>query len=150
MVSQSEPVTPVKVVPRGRPFTNGNSGRKPGSKNRTTAVAEALLRGEEVELVRKAIELAKGGDVQMLKFLLDRILPKDRPVRVNLPPLERARDALEALAQLVRAVAEGEISPSEGAAVAQLISAYSRALDVAELQAQIDEIRDVLPQLAKK
>ena len=134
----------------GRPFVIGNSGRKPGSKNRTTAVAEALLRGEEVELVRKAIELAKGGDVQMLKFLLDRILPKDRPVRVNLPPLERARDALEALAQLVRAVAEGEISPSEGAAVAQLISAYSRALDVAELQAQIDEIRDELAQSRKK
>jgi hypothetical protein len=24
--------------PRGRPFTNGNSGRKPGSKNRSTTV----------------------------------------------------------------------------------------------------------------
>ena len=29
-----------------------------------------------MELVRKAIEMAKAGDAQMLKFLLDRILPK--------------------------------------------------------------------------
>jgi hypothetical protein len=31
-----------------------------------------------------AIELAKAGDTQMLKFLLDRILPKERAVRVDL------------------------------------------------------------------
>jgi hypothetical protein len=136
MGKQSKSITPVKIVPRGRPFENGNPGRKPGSRNRTTAVAEALLRGEEVELVRKAIELAKSGDPPMLKFLLDRILPRDRPVQVTLPPLDCARDASEAIAELVRAVAEGRIAPSEGAAVAQLISAYYRALDVAELQAQ--------------
>jgi hypothetical protein len=51
---------------RGRPFEKGNGGRRPGSKNRTTIVAEALLEGEEVELVQKAIELAKAGDTQML------------------------------------------------------------------------------------
>ena len=62
----------------GRPFQKGNGGRRPGSRNRTSLVAEALLKGEETELVRKAIELAKAGDTQMLKFLLDRILPKDR------------------------------------------------------------------------
>ena len=68
---------------RGRPFEKGNGGRRPGSKNRTTLVAEALLKGEEEALVRKAIELAKAGDVQMLKFLLDRILPKERSVRLD-------------------------------------------------------------------
>ena len=73
---------------RGRPFEKGNSGRRPGSKNKTTVVAEALLKDEESALVRKAIELAKAGDVQMLKFLLDRILPKERSVHVDLPPLD--------------------------------------------------------------
>ena len=46
-----QPISPV----RGRPFEKGNGGRRPGSRNRTTLVAEALLKGEEVELVRKAI-----------------------------------------------------------------------------------------------
>src|ERR1700730_3927724 len=75
---------------RGRPFEKGNGGRRPGSRNRTSLVAEALLKGEEVELVRKGIELAKAGDTQMLKFLLDRILPKDRSVRIEIPEMQRA------------------------------------------------------------
>src|SRR5437899_4552299 len=86
---------------RGRPFEKGNGGRRPGSRNRTTLVAEALLKGEEVELVRKAIELAKAGDGPMLKFLLDRILPKERSVRVELPAMERADDAVDALGAII-------------------------------------------------
>jgi hypothetical protein len=70
------------------------AGEDQGSKNRKTLVAEALLKGEEVELVRKAVELAKAGDVQMLKFLLDRILPKERSVRVDLPVMDRSSDEL--------------------------------------------------------
>jgi hypothetical protein len=77
---------------RGRPFQKGNGGRRPGSKNRTTLVAESLLKSEEGELVRKAIELAKAGDVQMLKFFLDRILPKERSVRLDLPTMDHASD----------------------------------------------------------
>jgi hypothetical protein len=75
-------------------------------------VAQALLKGEEVELVRKAIELAKAGDVQMLKFLLDRILPKERPVHVDLPVMERADDAVDALGAIVNTVGTGQIAPS--------------------------------------
>ena len=43
---------PTQPVARGRPFPKGNGGRKPGSKNRTTLIATALLAGEEEELVR--------------------------------------------------------------------------------------------------
>ncbi len=90
-------VTPLSAAPRGRPFANGNPGRKPGSKNRTTAVATALLDGEAEELVRKAVDLAKAGDVPMLKFLLSRILPRERPVKLDLPPMNFADDAVVAL-----------------------------------------------------
>jgi hypothetical protein len=107
---------------RGRPFPKGNGGRKPGSKNRTTQVAEALLAGEEEELVRKAVEIAKAGDVSMLKFLLGRILPRERSIKIDLPSTIYERDnPMEALAEIIRAVAEGKISPSEGAALATMI-----------------------------
>jgi hypothetical protein len=82
---------------RGRPFANGNPGRKPGSKNRTTLVAAALLDGEAEELVRKAVELAKAGDAVMLKFLLGRILPRERLIKLDLPHMDFADDAVEAL-----------------------------------------------------
>src|ERR1700761_6972460 len=76
---------------RGRPFAKGNAGRRPGSKNRLSAISALLLAGEEQDLVRRAIELAKAGDTQMLKFLLNRILPRERAVKVNLPKTRSRR-----------------------------------------------------------
>ena len=125
---------------RGRPFANGNAGRKPGSKNRTTLVAAALLDGEAGELVRKAVELAKAGDAVMLKFLLGRILPRERLIKLNLPHMDFADDAVEALGGITHAVAEGTITPGEGAALATLVNSYARAIDVADLIKRVDEL----------
>jgi len=131
-----------RLVPatRGRPFANGNSGRRTGSKNRTTLVAAAVLEGEVEELVRKAVELAKAGDVVMLKFLLGRILPRERLVKLDLPSMDFADDAVEALGCIMRAVSEGAISPSEGAAVAPLIDSYARAIDLADVVKRVDSM----------
>jgi hypothetical protein len=126
---------------RGRPFPKGNGGRKPGSKNRTTQVAEALLAGEEEELVRKAVEIAKAGDVSMLKFLLGRILPRERSIKIDLPSTIYERgNPMEALAEIIRAVADGKISPSEGAALATIMESYGRASEYSELTRRMDEL----------
>jgi hypothetical protein len=136
------PVTNPHPYPcaRGRPFEKGNGGRRPGSKNKTTLGAEALLKGEELELVRKAIELAKAGDVQLLKFLLDRILPKDRSVRIDLPPMNHAPDAVDALETIINAVGTGRIAPNEGSAIASLVVARARMINDAELNLRLDDI----------
>ena len=97
---------------RGRPFLPGNRGRKPGSKNRTTVVAAALLDGEAEGLLRKAVKLAKDGDVPMLKFFLDRLLPRDRRIKFDLPHMQFADDAVEAHGRILRAVSEAQISPN--------------------------------------
>jgi hypothetical protein len=111
----------------------GNPGRKPGSKNRSSLVAAALLEGKKEQLIRKAIELATGGDMQMLRFLLSRILPRERLIKLDLPQLDLADDAVEALGDITGAVSEGMISPSEGAALATLMNSYARAIDVTDL-----------------
>jgi hypothetical protein len=125
---------------RGRPFAKGNPGRPHGSKNRTTAIAQALLAEEESELVRKAVELAKAGDVQMLKFLLDRLLPKERLIKIDLPPLDFADEAIDGMAMVGGAIAEGKITPNEGAALSSMISGYSRAIEVLDLSRRIEAI----------
>jgi hypothetical protein len=132
---------------RGRPFEKGNGGRKPGSKNRTTVVAEALLKGEEEALIRKAIELAKAGDTQMLKFLLDRILPKERPVRVEFPELDGSSDAVDALTVVIEAVGAGQVVPSEGAALSSMLAAYARTIDHAEVEERLDKMEKELRDL---
>jgi len=103
---------------RGRLFVKGNGGRRHGSKNKNSLILEALSDSDKEELVRKGIELAKAGDVAMLKFFLSRMLPRERPIRIDLPKMEFADDAVEALGAIVRAVSDGSITPGEGADLA--------------------------------
>ena len=124
---------------KGR-FAAGNVGRPSGSKNRMTAIARALLLEEGAELVKKGIDLAKGGDVQMLKFFLDRLLPKERLIQLYLPALDFADDAIDAMAAVTDAITNGQITTTEGAALTSMICSYSRTLEVAELSRRIDEL----------
>ena len=140
MRDPGNPQTPQVPAPRGRPFGNGNPGRKPGSKNRTTLVAAALLEGEAEELVRKAVELAKAGDVAMLKFLLDRLLPRERLIKLDLPGMEFADDAVEALGAIVQAASEGKIVPSEATAIATLINSLTQAINIADVVKRLDSL----------
>jgi len=136
--------------PRGRPFAKGNGGRKLGARNRASLLADALLEGEEEELVRKGIELAKAGDPQMLKFFLDRILSKERPVKIDLPPIESRRDLVAAYASIVHAVGAGEVAPSEGSAVASLLASVAKFIDDAEVEARLCKLEEELKYLQAK
>ena len=115
-------------------------GRKPGSKNRVTAIASALLEGEAEELVRKAIDLAKRGDVAMLRFLLGRILPRDRLIKIDLGRMDFADDAVEAIGTIMDAVSQGRLSPSEAAALATLVKIHAEAIDLADVVKRLDDL----------
>jgi hypothetical protein len=125
---------------RGRPFAKGNGGRPKGSRNRTTVVAQALLAGEETEILRKAIEVAKAGDVQMLKFFLDRLLPRERLIKIDIPRLDFANDAVEAMMVISEMVANGQITPSEAASIASLIAGYARTIEITDLSNRVDAL----------
>jgi hypothetical protein len=141
------PEAPPVPATRGRPFAKGNSGRKAGSKNRTTVVASALLEGEAEELLRTAITRAKAGDVVMLKFLLGRILPKERPVRVDLPSTDGDFDAVDAMGAILVAAVSGQIPPSEASALANIATAYARTLELAEVRLRLETIEENLGNL---
>jgi hypothetical protein len=147
---QSRPESTQGPTSRGRPFINGNSGRKPGSRNRATLVTAALLQGEADELIGKAVELAKAGDVVMLKFLLGRILPRDRVVKLDLPQMDFADDAVEGLGHIMGAVSEGRISPSEGASLATLVKSYTGAIDVADLVMRMNSLEAQIRAVVRK
>ena len=134
----------LKRAARGRPFPKGNGGRKLGSRNRATVVAQSLLENEEQVLVRKAAELAKGGDTAMLKFLLGRLLPRERLVKLDLPSTDFADDAVEAVGQIMREVTQGRISPSEGAALATLVNSYTAAIDMADVVKRLDSLEALI------
>ena len=130
--------------PRGRPFAKGNPGRKPGSKNKATLLATGLAHEQGEELLSKAIEMAMGGNVAMMKFLLDRILPKERSIHLELPDLAYAHDGVDAMARIVDAVSSGRISSREAADVAQIVSAFVRSIEVDDLEREVEAIKATL------
>jgi hypothetical protein len=103
---------------------------------------QAMLDGEAEELTRKAVELAKGGDMAALRLCLDRILPprKDRPVAFVLPAVAGPNDAAAAMSSILDAVSSGEITPGEGAEVAKLIDSYVRAVEATEMNDRLTRL----------
>src|SRR3954466_8485049 len=96
---------------RGRPFAKGQSGNpagKPkGARHRATLAAEALLDGEAEAVSRKLVQLALEGDRAALRLYVEGILPprRERAVRIELPPLETAHDAREAMRAVIAGIA---------------------------------------------
>lgn len=95
--------------------------------DRNSLASAALIEGER-DLVRKAMDIAMAGDVQMLKFLLGVVLPRQRAVTVDLPLMDCANDVLAHIAAITSAVSEGKISPREGQMLATIANTYSRAM----------------------
>src|SRR5687767_7129662 len=93
-------------------FRPGNPGRPKGCRNRATLAALALLEGEAEALARKAVELALAGDTVALKLALDRLLPKGRAVRLDLP-LRTLADLDQATEAISGALAEGTVTLDE-------------------------------------
>ena len=100
---------------------------------------EALLDGEHEALTRKAIDLAKTGDISALRLCLDRLLPprKDRPVAFEFPAIESIEDAPKAMAAIAAAVADSELTPMEAAELSKVVNGYTHAVETADLAARL-------------
>ena len=103
---------------------------------------EALLDGEAEAITRKAIELAKGGDLTALQLCLDRIASprKDRPVLFELPPITSPANAAQASAALVAAVVAGDLTASEASELGKLIEAYIKALEATDFAERLTKL----------
>jgi hypothetical protein len=126
---------------RGRPFPKGNPGRQSGSQNRVTRFASALLDDQAEALLQKAFEMALNGDGPMLKFLLSRILPRERTIKIHMPQLDKADDTVPVMEAIMRAIREGDISPSEGAALAVVAKENREAIDLVEAVKRLDDLQ---------
>lgn len=120
-------------------FGPGNPGKPRGARHKATQAALALLDGEAGALTRKAVQMALAGDTTALRLCLERIAPlrRDAPVEFALPKMVSARDAAQAAAAVLDAVAAGDLTPTEGAHIMGLVETYRRTLETSELEARV-------------
>ena len=126
-------------------FGPGNSGKPKGTRHKATQAALALLDGEAKALTRQAVTMALGGDTTALRLCLERIAPprRDAPVTFDLPPMETARDAAKAAGAVLGAVADGDLTPTEGAHIMALVEGFRRTLETTELEARLAALEAV-------
>src|SRR5260370_15756294 len=118
---------------QGRPFEKGRSGnpagRPGGARNKATLAAEALFDNEAEALSRKAVELALGGSEGALRLCLDRIIAP--------PPIRSASDIAAAMGAIVKAAAQGTITPDEAFKLSQMVDTFVRAIDTSDFDRRL-------------
>jgi hypothetical protein len=123
-----------------QPGQSGNpAGRPKGARGKAALFREGLLDGEAEEIIRAAVEMAKGRDIAAIRLCLDRVLPRprDRATPFELPPLHSAASALSALADVAAAVSSGDLTPVEAESVSKLLDCYLRMLDCVQFEERL-------------
>jgi hypothetical protein len=103
---------------------------------------EALLDGQAEAIANKIVEMALAGDRGAMRLCFERILPlrSGRAVSLNLPAVASAADAASAMSAIIAAVAVGEITPSEAAAVSPLIDSVTRAIEIRDFEQRLEGV----------
>ena len=105
---------------------------------------QALLDGEAEALTRKAIELANKGNPVALRLCLERLLPprKERSVALKLPRVESVQDIPKVLAAIVKAVAQGKLTPGEGQDMAAMLESYRKGIELTEIEGRLAALEE--------
>jgi len=119
---------------------SGNPAGKPrGAKDKRTEL-RALLQPQAAALVDKAVGMALAGDATALRICIDRIIP---PIRARDEAVEIGTftgSLSERGSAVLRALAEGRVTPSEAATLMSAISSQAKLIETDDLQRRIEAL----------
>jgi hypothetical protein len=127
-------------------FKSGQSGnpkgRPTGTKDRRTLFRD-MVEPSCPQLVQKAVDMALEGNEQMLKLLLDRLLPakpKDNPIDIDLTndsPLAKAK-------KIFAALSNKEVTAHEASTLLSAIVDETKIIETEDLTKRVEEIEHVM------
>lgn len=129
-------------------FRRGHGGRKPGCRNKTTALVERLISGEAEEIVRGLIEKAKRGNTAagaaLLRVLIGPARERSAPLKFRLPTLSTAGDCLVAIQTIAEGVASGRLDADSAKILTGLVGEFRSTLTVVDQDRRLTEIEERL------
>jgi ethanolamine ammonia-lyase large subunit len=128
---------------RFQPGQSGNpAGRPPGARNKKTLEMEELLAEKAEAAVRNLIDRADRGEPAALRLCMERVLPTgaNRPVAMELPPIDTPDDVAAATRVVMKALSVGAVSARE---TINLLTVIERLARLAERVQQMRERHEV-------
>ena len=103
-----------------------------------------MLDGQAEAVSQAAIDKALEGDTTAMRIVLERVAPalKDKPVSFDLPLINNASDAAQAASAVLSAVSQGDLTPTEGAAVMGLVDTYRRTLEASDFEERLTKLEE--------
>jgi hypothetical protein len=129
-------------------FEPGNSygkGRPCGSKNKVTVAAENLFEEESGAIARRAVEMALSGHPQMIKMVMERVVPikKSSPVKLEgMPTVDTVESAGEAAEFILQSIASGKVSPLDGEILSRVLDKRLHALQITEIERELKTLQE--------
>lgn len=130
-------------LPNGK-FAPGNKlgGRHPGSRHKATLLAQQLIDGAGDRVVNKVVQMAEEGDATAMRLVVERLVPqrKSAPVKFDLPQIETIDDAKRAIAAIIAAQADGELTADEAAGFIASIETYIKIYSLADIETRLAKL----------
>lgn len=140
-----------KGFQKGPEWKGNANGRPIGSGHKQKLFNELVLPIKN-ELIEKVKEMALNGNEQMLKLLIERIIPKttDTPVSFKLDNNNINEDSLlKASENILCQVSEGDMLPEEAKQASDLIKSHRDSLVIQNLTNQMAELHSKIEKIQK-
>jgi hypothetical protein len=125
-------------TPKFKQGVSGNPKGRPANKTPATLIRKSIV-DDIPDIIAKLVELAKNGDVQAAKVLLDRVCPALKPqaMPISLP----VSDSLAGQGnEIIRAIMSGQIPPDTGSQLITALANQAKIIEVDELTKRIEAL----------
>jgi ribosomal protein L29 len=130
-----------------QPGLSGNpAGRRPGTVNRL----HAMLRDAADKVLPLVVEKAIAGDADSQRFILDRALPRVKPMSQAEPISLPAGKLHEQIQALLRQVADGALSATVASELAGMVEKSAKVEEVDQLRDELAILKHALEVRGKK
>ena len=123
------------------PFVKGQSGnpagRPRGVRDKRRQYLE-LLEDDLQAISAKAIQLAKSGNTQMIKLILERVLPAKPEDTPLVKGFDLVGDSYTQASQIMRALSDGILTPTQAHRMMKCTATYLATVDARNITERIE------------
>ena len=87
---------------------------------------------------------ALADDLHAIRLCMERLLParKDRPLDLDLPPIQTVEQVSLAMGTVSRALSDGQITPGEAETIAKVLAVQKDVIATAELERRVEKLEE--------